>query len=114
MTSPSICSSLPSTIKVDNYSHLQGLQLADKCDNPRGEVDILIESNFYRNLVIGDIVRANGGPVAVSSKLGWLLSGPVDLHVATSVSCACVVLVELRIQGLMMMCWLIRCAISGK
>lgn len=29
MTSPSICSPLPSAIKVNNYPHLQELQLAD-------------------------------------------------------------------------------------
>ena len=40
MTSPSICSPLPSAIRVDSYPHLQGLQLADECDPPRQEVDV--------------------------------------------------------------------------
>ena len=84
MTSPSICSPLPSTIRVDSYPHLQGLQLADECDPPRREVDVLVGSNFYWNIVTGDVVR-------VSSKLGWLLSGPIDSCEATPVTHACVV-----------------------
>lgn len=35
MTSLSICSPLPSAIKIDNYLHLQRLELADECDQPR-------------------------------------------------------------------------------
>ena len=77
MNSPLICSPLPSAIKVDNYPHLQGLQLADECDQLR-DIDILVGSNLYWNIVTGDVVRAQGGPTAVSSKLGWLLLGPIN------------------------------------
>ena len=34
LISPSICSPLPSIVRVSNYPHLQDLPLADKCDTP--------------------------------------------------------------------------------
>ena len=90
--SPLICSPLPSAIEVDNYPNLQGLQLADECDQPQQGVDILVGSNLYWNIVTGDIVRAQEGPTAVSSKLGWLLSGPINSIEANLVSHACMVI----------------------
>ena len=47
MTSPLICSPLPPAIEVDNYAHLQGLKLADECDQPQRDVDIIVGSNLY-------------------------------------------------------------------
>ena len=88
LTSPSICSSLPSTVRISSYPHLQDLLLADVCDKPKGEVDVLIGSNYYWNFVTGDIVKSSEGPVAVDSKLGWLLSGPIDSR-ETNLSSTC-------------------------
>ena len=79
LTSPTICSPLPTAITVDRYAHLCDLQLTDECSTPREESYILIGSNFYWNIVTGEIVKADEGPVAVNSRLGWLLSGPIDL-----------------------------------
>ena len=42
---------------------------------------MLIGSNFYWSFVTGSIVKSSEGPVAVESKLGWLLSAPVDSRV---------------------------------
>ena len=39
---------------------------------------MLIGSDCYWDIVTGDIKRGNEGPTAVSSKFGWLLSGPVN------------------------------------
>ena len=39
---------------------------------------MLIGSDFYWDVVAGDIKHENKGPTAVSSKFGWLLSGPVN------------------------------------
>ena len=39
---------------------------------------MLIGSNYYWNFVTGDIVKSSERQVAVESKLGWLLSGPID------------------------------------
>lgn len=38
---------------------------------------MLIGLDHYWDVVNGDVRRGNGGPTAVSSKFGWLLSGPV-------------------------------------
>ncbi len=76
---PAICSPLPSKIDFD-CPHLEGLELADDWANPRGSIDILIGSDYYWAIVTGEVVRGDDGrgPTAVNSKLGWLLSGPID------------------------------------
>ena len=73
---PTICSPLPSKVKV-NYPHLEGLALADSLDDSCGDIDILIGSDYYWDLVSGETIRGDSGPTAVSSKFGWLLSGPL-------------------------------------
>ena len=78
---PAICSTLPSITRVSNYSHLAGLELADNSDcrdNGSNSIDVLIGSDYYWTFVIGEMHRGNQGPVAISSKLGWLLSGGID------------------------------------
>ena len=57
LTSPSIFSPLPSAVRVSSYPHLEDLPLADACDNPRKEVDVLVGSNFYWSFVTGDVIR---------------------------------------------------------
>ena len=73
-----ICSPLQVPVEVDRYPHLQDLDLADvsPCEHS-SDVDMLIGSDYYWDVIIGDLKRSNNGPVAVSSKFGWLLSGPV-------------------------------------
>ena len=51
---------------------MEGLELADYFDGSQDTIYVLVGSDFYWDIVIGDIVF-----VSVSSKLGWLLSGPV-------------------------------------
>ncbi|XP_046861889.1 uncharacterized protein LOC124455243 [Xenia sp. Carnegie-2017] len=76
---PTICAPLPTRINIDDYPHLHGLELADfdssdnngSCDS----IDILIGADHYWDVVTGDVVRGENGPTAMSSKLGWLLSG---------------------------------------
>ena len=80
LTFPAICSPLRALVEVEQYSHLHDLDLADvdsSDDHPSDAVDILIGSDYYWDAVIGDVARGKGGPVAVKSKFGWLLSGPV-------------------------------------
>lgn len=51
---------------------MEGLELADYFDGSQDTIYVLVGSDFYWDIVIGDIVS-----VSVSSKLRWLLSGPV-------------------------------------
>ena len=63
---------------IASYPHFQGLALADNSNSCRKRVDILIGTDHYYDIVIGETIRGSAGPVAVSSKLGWLLSCPVS------------------------------------
>lgn len=76
LTFPVICSPLPGKVSV-NYLHLDGLELADEPFDAEGSIDILIGCDYYWHFVTGETRRGDEGPIAVNSKLGWLLSGPV-------------------------------------
>ena len=76
-TSAVICSPLPRLIDASVYSHFEGLQLADASDSAQG-IDVLIGSDYYWSVVTRETIVGDTGPVAVSSRLRWLLSGPSD------------------------------------
>ncbi len=75
---PTICSPVNVEVRVENYDHLKDLELADFDPNSNRDntIDILVGADFYWQFVTGEVVRASDGPTAMSSKLGWLLSGP--------------------------------------
>ena len=56
-TSPVICSSLPALVNVNKYAHLQSLDLAGSGQLNRSGIDILIGSDYYWQVVTGDIVN---------------------------------------------------------
>ena len=61
------------------YNHLSKLDLADTFDSEVPmKVDMLIGSDIYWDLVTGETIRGQNGPVAVNTKLGWVLSGPAE------------------------------------
>ena len=61
------------------YDHLSRLDLADTFDNEAPmKVDMLIGSDIYWDLVTGETIRGQSGPVAVNTRLGWVLSGPAE------------------------------------
>ena len=79
---PTICEPLveqPIAACIKQYPHLAGLNLADSAhvgsDMP---VDMLIGADYYWQLVTGSISRGSDGPIAVHTKLGWVLSGPTS------------------------------------
>ena len=78
-----ICSPLPRAINLHQYPYLQHLDLADCQVNTRNSeqcestIDILIGSDFYWDIVTREINRQENGLVAMKSKFGWLLSGPI-------------------------------------
>ncbi|XP_067017985.1 uncharacterized protein [Acropora muricata] len=79
---PSICAPL-SQQKIElaqaSYEHLSSLELADSSTGEDGmPIDILIGSDFYWQFMTGEIrFVMYGGPVAINTLLGWVLSGPV-------------------------------------
>ena len=83
---PVICSSLPLQVDVSAYPHIEGLPLADEfIGQEHDSIDVLIGSDQYWNFITGETVRGDFGPAAVSSKLGWLLSGPISGATTNSV-----------------------------
>jgi len=72
-TSTVICSPLPTLVNTQVYEHLDGLDLADGDYDSSKPIDVLIGSDYYWSIVTGDTIVGNHGPVALSSKLGWLL-----------------------------------------
>lgn len=69
----------PVDLPKARYEHLSGLQLAVSCsvagDSP---IDLLIGSDHYWKIVTGTVLKGNGGPTAIETRLGWVLSGPAE------------------------------------
>ena len=68
---------------INQSPHLSGLELADELADwaDQGsilEVDILIGSDYYWNIVIGAVSKGAYGPTAIHTKLRWVLSGPIS------------------------------------
>ena len=80
---PVICSPISNQaveLAMKQYPHLRGLNLADN-SSPSNDVDIdiLIGADFYWNFVSNESRRGEQpGPVALLTRLGWVLSGPID------------------------------------
>ncbi len=83
LTVPLICEPLstqPITRAKEVYQDISDLDLADfSYGDDDLEVDILIGSDHYWKLVTGEVIRGPCGPAAIRTRLGWVLSGPVEL-----------------------------------
>ena len=68
-------------IAQQSYPHLQGLPLADYSRGDEDlEVDIMIGADYYWSIVQNHVVRGEShGPVAVRTRLGYVLSGPINI-----------------------------------
>jgi len=65
---------------------LIGLELADFAESSDVlEIDVLIGSDSYWDLVTGQVIRGDSGPTAIHTKVGWILSGPTD-HMEVAVN----------------------------
>ena len=90
---PFICKPLmyqPTTACAKQYQHLQNLELADTADKKEAlNIDLLVGSDHYRDLATGEVRQGSGGPMAIETRLGWILPGPVDPQVTSSVLSVC-------------------------
>ena len=59
---------------------LKGLKLADRLQSSENlDVDIIIGNDHYGQLITGKIIKTeHEALIAMESKFGWLLSGPVQ------------------------------------
>lgn len=75
-----IFSPLATNLDISRYPHLQGLDFADVniVDGSCPAINILIVSEYYFEILTGEIVRGDSGLVAVNSKFGWVESGPMQ------------------------------------
>lgn len=83
---PTIATPLRNTVQtsVTQLPHLYGLQLAHPITREDSfKISLLIGTDHYWDLVEDHIVRGNG-PTAMSSKLGYLLSGPLPIEDSTT------------------------------
>ena len=77
---PFIATPLHNTVSysVTSLPHLQGLQLAHPLIAEREfQLSLLVGADHYWDIVEDQVIRGNG-PTAVKSKLGYLLSGPMQ------------------------------------
>ena len=91
-----ICSPLSNhsvEIAQQNFPYLQGLQFADVSPFPEGgsenlEIDLMIGADFYWSFIQSNVVRgeSGNGPVALSTRLGYVLSGPLGKEPTNTVT----------------------------
>ena len=78
LTFPTICTPLPPLAKIDCCTHLKELELADSLIENSDKIEFWWGLIYYWSIVTGEILNMGGGPTAISSILGWLLSGPAQ------------------------------------
>lgn len=60
-----------------NWPHISDISLADPAYMHHRKIDLLIGAELYGSLLLPEIRHGpSGSPVAQSTKLGWILSGP--------------------------------------
>ena len=82
-TAPYICNALPNArLSPEAMNELSKFELADNLllSEPNLAVAILIGSDHYWDFIIPHIFKTFAGPMAVSSQLGILLSGPLHIQ----------------------------------
>ena len=79
---PHICELLSDSLVrgyIKGYLHLMNLNFMEPSeDTAQRGPDILIGCDYYWEFVLDETVRGEHGPVAVRTRLGWVLSGPVS------------------------------------
>ena len=85
---PLICQPLttrPIDLNASCCQHLSGLDMADVPDHEEGmSINLLIGLDYYWNFVTGKTRHGQEGPVAIHSKVGWMLSGVVPNTTAST------------------------------
>ena len=75
---PLICSSINNQntrFAQQSYEHLSGLNLADSAnDGEEFDLDILIGSDYYWQLVMGGLIHGSSDSPAMHTVVGWVLS----------------------------------------
>lgn len=71
-----------------NWTHLQGLLLADPKYFEPGHIDLLLGVQEYAEIMLSGVIKGQtSAPIAQLTKLGWVLSGNHSTGAATKVGC---------------------------
>ena len=62
-------------VTTENHEHLKTLKLAEN-ESGALEIDILVGVDYYWDFLTGEVIKNKGGPTAMNSVFGWVLSGP--------------------------------------
>ena len=69
----------PIRLAVSKYPHLRGIPLADSHDNNDSlGIDILIGGDHFYQFMTDETKRGPDGPVAVKTRVGWVVGGPLQ------------------------------------
>ena len=84
---------------MERYPQFRCLEFATEL-NKESQIrpEILIGSDQYWTLLTGEVMKSEGGLVALNSRLGWILSGPVAVKKAVCNQAALITHV-LRVDG---------------
>ncbi|XP_076658249.1 uncharacterized protein LOC143362189 [Halictus rubicundus] len=67
-----------SNVSITNLGYLAGLKFADDDPMSSDPIDLLIGADLYGQLLTGELRRrGDDEPIAQSTTLGWILSGPI-------------------------------------
>ena len=65
-------------IDLEKYDEFKQLSLANNTLAPQFQVDLLIGLDLFWTVITDKIIRSKHGLVALSSHLGWIISGPTN------------------------------------
>ena len=87
---PTICTPISGqniNVALEKHPFLRDLKLADNGSLREVPVDVLIGADEYWKLVTGNIKKDDSsGLIAISSAMGWLISGPISVNEENSVN----------------------------
>ncbi|CAB0027825.1 unnamed protein product [Trichogramma brassicae] len=79
MCLPTITSYQPSCRDTKKWPHLKGLQLADPNFERPGRIDVLLSTQIHARVIQEGLRKGDdNAPIAMKSRLGWILSGRAD------------------------------------
>ncbi|XP_031638124.1 uncharacterized protein LOC116350465 [Contarinia nasturtii] len=68
-------------VKVDNWPHIEGLELADPSFFKSSKIDLVLGADIYYCALMEGLKKGPiGTPMAQQTELGWILSGPVTIE----------------------------------
>nr|XP_012234631.1 PREDICTED: uncharacterized protein LOC105679278 [Linepithema humile] len=81
---PSLTTTIPAReICQNSWLHLKGLQLADPLFSTPGPIDLLLGADVYGQILNEGVVKGQvNSPIAQSTTLGWIISGPTGKEVS--------------------------------